>query len=306
MVTPDGTKPLAASRDILYDNGPLVNLPGGGFGGADASVLETALGLSSYGFGNQTSAGYWIADDFVVNPGEIWNITQFTFYAYQTGSTTTSTITGGYVRIYSGDPYSGGTVIWGDETTNRLLSSDFTGIYRSIDTDPLASNRPIMDVVCETPGLQLSEGTYWVAWQVDGSLASGPWAPPISIAGVATTGNAQQYTTAWGGAYSGTIYQQGFPFLVDGTIQPPSVAGYVLNGGGQTIAGVTIEILENGRTATTGPTGYYDFYNLPDATYTLEATKDGYNPATASVTTVDGTTVTQNFTLTAPNITVAR
>ncbi len=36
----------------------------------------------------------------------------------------------------------------------------------------------------------------------------------------------------------------------------PSVDGYVLNGGGQTIAGVTIEETTSGRTTMTGPTGH--------------------------------------------------
>ena len=84
----------------------------------------------------------------------------------------------------------------------------------------------------------------------------------------------------------------------------PSIAGYVLNGGGQTIAGATIEILENGRTATTGPTGEYTFYGVLDGTYTLEATKTGYNPATAGITITGGVPVAQDFILTAPNITV--
>ena len=32
-----------APAAILYDNGPLVTHPGGGFGGADASAVQTAL-----------------------------------------------------------------------------------------------------------------------------------------------------------------------------------------------------------------------------------------------------------------------
>ncbi|MFZ1553126.1 MAG: hypothetical protein WAV53_17145, partial [Anaerolineae bacterium] len=77
---------------ILFDNGPLVTHPGGGFGGADASAVQTAIGLTIYGAGHQLSANNRVADDFTVPAGETWTINTVTFYAYQTGSTTTSTI----------------------------------------------------------------------------------------------------------------------------------------------------------------------------------------------------------------------
>lgn len=66
-------------------------------------------------------------------------------------------------------------MIYGDMTTNRLSSTSWTNIYRSIDTDLLASNRPIMRVVIQfSPALVLTAGTYWLQWQYGGSLASGP------------------------------------------------------------------------------------------------------------------------------------
>ncbi len=76
---------------ILYDNGPLTTHPGGGAGGANASAVQTALLSSTYGFGHAISSGFRVADDFTVPAGG-WNISTITFYAYQTGSTTTSTI----------------------------------------------------------------------------------------------------------------------------------------------------------------------------------------------------------------------
>lgn len=54
----------------------------------------------------------------------------------------------------------------------------------------------------------------------DGSLASGPWAPPITINGQTTTGDALQFTTSsgsWAPANdTGTYTQQGMPFLILG------------------------------------------------------------------------------------------
>ena len=92
---------------------------------------------------------------------------------------------------------------------------------------------------------------------------------------------------------------------ITGVPNIPMIMGYVLNGGGQTIANANLLIVENGRTSTTDPTGYYEFWGIPDGTYTLEVTKTGYNPATASLTITGGIAVTQDFTLMAPNITVS-
>ncbi len=78
----------------------------------------------------------------------------------------------------------------------------------------------------------LPAGTYWLDWQAAGSLASGPWAPPVSILG--QTGkpgaNALQYTsTGWAALIdtgtSGTSnFPQDLPFLVDGLADCATIA----------------------------------------------------------------------------------
>jgi hypothetical protein len=209
-----------APQAVLYDNGPLVTHPGGGAGGADASALQTALLLSTYGFGNQASAGNRVADDFTVT-GSGWLINTITFFGYQTGSTTTSTFTSLNLRIWDGPPNQGGSmVVFGDTTTNRLASSTWSNSYRVLDTNLLDSTRPIMANVA-TVNTFLPAGTYWVDWQAAGSLASGPWAPPVSILG--QTGkpgaNALQYTSAGWAALIDTgtaLAPQDLPFIVDG------------------------------------------------------------------------------------------
>jgi hypothetical protein len=213
---------------VLYDNGPLVTNPGGGAGGADLSALQTALGLNTLGAGHQFSLGYSLADDFTVTDAAGWQIDDITFFAYQTGSTTTSTITGLYVAIWDGPPDGGGTVVFGDQTTNRLLTTGWSNIYRATDTDPTATNRPIMENVA-TIGTTLAQGTYWVQWSTDGSLTSGPWAPPISILGQTTTGNAKQYTTAWSDLVdSGTATPQGMPFIINGSVVPVELQSFTI------------------------------------------------------------------------------
>ncbi len=211
---------------VLWDNGPLVTHPGGGYNGADASVLQTALGLNTYGIGNQFLNGHRMADDFEITPLLGWQIDHITFFAYQTGvysDPPTSTITGLYYQIWDGPPDSpSSTVVFGDLTTNRLLSTTWSNIYRVTDTAITNTQRPIMDNVAGA-GVTLLPGDYWLDWTTDGLLTSGPWAPPISILGQITTGNALQYTTAWAAARdTGTNTQQGMPFIIEGTLAEPA------------------------------------------------------------------------------------
>ena len=58
-----------AAAAVLYDNGPLVNSPGTGVGGADESVLQNnTLGMGTNGLGHQLRL-YRMADDFTVPVG---------------------------------------------------------------------------------------------------------------------------------------------------------------------------------------------------------------------------------------------
>lgn len=207
----------------LYDNGPLVNSPGTGVGGADESVLQSvSLGMNTLGAGHQVLNGNRVADDFTIPPGESWNIERITFFAYQTGSTTTSTMTGVNFQIWDGPPGVGGSsVVFGDTTTNRMTNTSWSGILRVTETTTgVANDRPIMANECDI-AVVLDAGTYWIDWQTDGSLGSGPWAPPITINGQAVTGNSQQSLA--GGAFAPLLDTgtgtpaQGLPFIIDGT-----------------------------------------------------------------------------------------
>jgi len=200
---------------VIYDNGPLVNSPGTGPGGADESVLQTSLGMNTLGFGHQAASGYRVADDFTLTTSE--HLQAIKFYAYQTGSTTTSTITSVNLRIWDGPPNNpASSVIYGDTTTDRMTDTTWSNIYRTIEGTP-DTNRPIM-VNTVSVDVTLGPGTYWLDWSTDGSLASGPWALPITIDGQTTTGNALQYTTSWSSALvdSGTGTPQGLPFVILG------------------------------------------------------------------------------------------
>ncbi|HNU05905.1 MAG TPA: hypothetical protein PKL67_17340, partial [Anaerolineae bacterium] len=212
--------PAANPAAILYDNGPLTTHPGGGAGGADASAVQTALGNSTYGFGMQLSANNRVADDFTVPAGG-WNISTITFYGYQTGSTTTSTMNHVNLRIWDGPPgVAGSNIVFGDTSTNRLAGSSFSNIYRTTDTALGDNQRPIMANVV-TVNTTLPAGVYWLDWQTGGTLTSGPWAPPVTILGQTNKPGANAQQSAAGAAFAalldtGNSTPQDLPFIIEG------------------------------------------------------------------------------------------
>jgi hypothetical protein len=214
----EGTASVTSgTTGILWDNGPLVNSPGTGAGGADESMLQTALSMNTLGWGHQVYYGYRIADDFTVS-GAGWQIGSITFFAYQTDSTTTSTLTQVNYNIWDGPPDNPASNIVFSQTVPLTpgVNTVWSNIYRVTDYDSGNTQRPIMANTVN-PGIFLSPGTYWLDWQTDGTLPSGPWAPPITINGQTTTGNALQFTTSWAAVLdSGTSTQQGFPFIIRG------------------------------------------------------------------------------------------
>jgi PKD repeat protein len=204
---------------ILWDNGPLVTDPAA-CSSMDASRLQTGLGMNTLGFGDQWPLGYRMADQFTITDPGGWQIDQITFFAYQsTAPLNPSPIVGVYYQIWDGPPWAGGSIVWGDLTTNRLLNSANPNLQRDSGTAPCANNRYVFADVASA-GVTLPPGTYWLDWSTEGNGAySGPWAPPVTIVGQTTTGDAQQYTTAWAAALdTGTLTQQGLPFVIEGTI----------------------------------------------------------------------------------------
>jgi hypothetical protein len=230
-VPPDPGAPVwSGPRALLYDNGPLVTHPGGGAGGNNASAVQTALGMTIYGFGHSLASGSRVADQFTIPAGQTWDITNITFFAYQTGSSTTSTINNVNLRIWTGSPGSG-TVVFGDTSTNVLGTTAWTSTYRVLDTDLTATSRPVMANTCNAV-VSLGSGTYWLDWQVGGTLSSGPWAPPVTVLGQTSTGDALQSVDG-GSTYSpiSDVGAQGLPFVVEGTVQGGGGGG---GGGGGT------------------------------------------------------------------------
>lgn len=231
----------------LYDNGPLATHPTGGAGGAAASSLQAGAPLFLNLFGNNVNQAlsYAMADDFTVLGN--WNLQEVELYVYQTGSTTTSTITGAYVQIWNGPPdLPTSTPVAGNLTTNLLTASStntFSGIYRALNTTLTDANRPIMRVrvsLGATP-VVLTPGVYWLVWQMTGSLASGPWIPLITRLGSTGEGNAKQRTTAttWvnlvdaGNPVQPVPFPQAVPFKLFGTASGNTPALAISYGAGK-------------------------------------------------------------------------
>lgn len=203
-----------------YINGPLSTgtLSSSGVAapsGDEWSELQNETGNTTYG---NTLAGiscsvtttvFRCADDFEVPVGETWTINQVVTFAYQTGySGGTSPILAATLQIWDGIPgQPGSSVIFGDETTNRLNASGDTGMWRifnstvpSPGTTP-ATNRKIWNVsINVTPPIALTAGTYWIDWNTEIAANGAHFAPPVTIPGVRTLPgmNARQFTaTGW-------------------------------------------------------------------------------------------------------------
>lgn len=210
-----------AAATVLWDNGPLVNCEGCGAGGADESQAQNiSLGLTGTGYMNSIADGALLADDFTVDGG-VWDVTRITVFAYQNGSTAVTTFDDLRYQIWDGPPNDpASSVVYGG-LTNSISGSDWTNIYRVAESITGNTDRPIMRIYSELePGtLILSPGTYWLVWQTGGSLGAGPFAPPVTIDGEVTTGNALWFTIGvWKDVLDfGLNTPQGMPFVIEGS-----------------------------------------------------------------------------------------
>ncbi|MCK5775512.1 MAG: T9SS type A sorting domain-containing protein [Bacteroidales bacterium] len=270
----------------IFTTGGIVTHPGAGVGGYDVSAPQNvSLGINTIGKKISIMYEKSVADDFIIPEGETWMINSFKFYAYQTGAVTSpSSINDVRIKIYDGAPNAGGTVIHDLSTSNMLTLSFWSEIYRvSMETDLAATNRPIMELICNISEIELTEGEYWIEYQAAGTMSSGPWTPLVSILGVENTGNALEYDNSWAEILDGDNSQgQGVPFKLYGHIGGAN--SYITTfhitdiNGGANLEGAHLTITD-GTTTYEGDTNIDGDYvvdlNIGDYTYT--ATLLGYD-----------------------------
>lgn len=219
----------ANAQFTLWDNGPLITHPGGHDTGADRSAISP--GGNTLG-SNVSIPTFRIADNFQVGSSG-WVIDEIRLFAYQTGSTTTSSFTDARLQIWDGSPDDpNSNVVWGNLTDNLLAGTDWTGIYRTSSTDTSGTLRPIMYVDADLGGVSLGQGEYWIDFQMDGSLTSGPWLPHVSDPVAPVPGTALQHTSSgWQPMTdSGHGGQSAAPFIITGIPSPGALALLALGG----------------------------------------------------------------------------
>lgn len=211
------------AQGVLFDNGPVITHPGAGFENADVSMVQSDLDLVGFGFGAVKSENFdnRLADDFEVTSPLGWQLQLAEVHTYQSGSGTESTIEQANFRIWNGVPgEEGSNVVYGDGASDSLLSSDFSGIYRTPAANFADTSRPLMLNTLDMSQVFLPPGTYWLDVQFSGSLGNGPWIPPVTILGEDTTGDALQYfssSSSWSPAIdTGPSTAQGMPFVLRG------------------------------------------------------------------------------------------
>ncbi|MGQ0801481.1 MAG: choice-of-anchor D domain-containing protein, partial [Pseudomarimonas sp.] len=220
---PGNSELPAGMGTVLVSGGPFVTSVGTGPGGSDISLLQNGtLGLTTLGAGFGAATTFSVTDDFVVPAGQTWQLSGVRFFGYQTGSPTApSSMNDVRYQIWNGRPGDmGSTVLFGDLTTNRFVSSVWTNAYRTAE-GAVGTTRPIMAAIGGVGApISLTAGTYWIEWKMGGTLPSGPFQPTVSIIGQTVTGNARQGNS---GVFvdlldGGTMTAQGLPFEILGNI----------------------------------------------------------------------------------------
>jgi hypothetical protein len=157
-----------------------------GFGGAP--VCCNAPHMLYNGWDNDRSKYQWVADVFTVPADSTWVFDTVIIYEIKYNTSPSYTFLNCNLQIYSGTPGLGGSVIWGDTSTNLISSTGFTGIYK---VDTLTSNgglmnvkRPIMFLkLYLSPAPRLTAGTYWLSWSAAGPGTNTTFVPQKVLPG---------------------------------------------------------------------------------------------------------------------------
>ena len=240
--------------------------------GTNWSELQGTNG--TLGSGANITAGYSLADNFTVPAGPSWILSKFTFYAYSTGFTgTTSPFVDVRLQIFNTDPTVGNpTPIYGDLTTNRFYASSFANLYRTGRT-AADQTRKVWQVEANV-NVTLPPGNYWVEWALgNGGISN--FTPLNTVVGNANPGgNAQQRNFSaglpgtWAAVVDGSsTFAQDVPFKIDYATGPCSgtpAPGNTISTLATVCSGVSFTLTLQNATPGTGVT--YQWQSSPDGT----------------------------------------
>jgi hypothetical protein len=261
-----------ANVTILYQNGHLatgatsksgVSAPHGFVWSETQNDAGNTLESNSVlGFGAQFGANR-LADNFTIPAGQTWIISSVSVYAFRGRWTSpASPFSGASLRVWSGRPGTkSATVVFGDTTTNRLLSSTATNIYRISNTQipapgfaPDTTRLVWENKISVAPALALGPGTYWIDFDLGNfdNNQSDQFVPVVTVLNKRGEAhwNARQFqaaNNAWfyvldgGMPASAPDIAQDVPFKINGTIASPrNIAKFLdFNGDGKTDFAVT-------------------------------------------------------------------
>lgn len=145
---------------VLLSQNELITHAGQGYNGANASIVEPPGTLRG---SNAVHTSFRICDDFTVPVGYNWIIDSIWIYNYQNYSGPVSTINFVSMKIWDGVPnQSGSSSVFGDTTTNRMIRTVFTNIYRAKPDSIQSGSRPIMQQTVNINHTVFDPGTYWL------------------------------------------------------------------------------------------------------------------------------------------------
>ena len=164
---------LPAQATTLFSQTNIVTNPGAGFNGSDVSQASATVGAA----GRNATGGFRLAQSFTISDAGLWAIDKVSVMAYMTstgyGYPPTSPFTGISVNIWDNAPGLAGSNILGSST--NLLSTNWTGVYRTFNGVLDNAQRPVMNIAANFSGsgLTLAPGTYWADYQLTGLSPTG-------------------------------------------------------------------------------------------------------------------------------------
>jgi hypothetical protein len=124
-----------------------------------------------------------VAQPFIVPADQEWSLDEMMLRLIHPGADDDQPLEAVAVRIWAGEPGPSGRIIAGDLRENRLLETEFTGIYAVHEGDEGNQNNPIQDAIVDLGWLPpLPAGRYYVEVVAQGTSPEPVLLPPSPFA----------------------------------------------------------------------------------------------------------------------------